>query len=81
MIGREKRVLLRHYLEQGLSKAARWRDWPASADGRCIAGLRRGNWTGSWTRSGSGTDRGSPGLRSLIPTRGSLRSAWKRIRS
>ena len=28
MIGREKRVLLRHYLEQGMNKAAIARDLP-----------------------------------------------------
>lgn len=73
MIGRETRVLLRHYLERELSMAAVARLAGVSradgAGGRCTAGSRRDSWTGIWMRSGSGTDRDGPGLRCSTPTR------------
>ncbi|MCY3610057.1 MAG: hypothetical protein OXH51_00775 [Gemmatimonadetes bacterium] len=49
MIRREKRVLLRHYLEQGMTKAAIARHVGRAAT-RYIGRLRRGSWTGIWTR-------------------------------
>ena len=52
-----------------------------SAGRRCIAGSRRDSWTGIWTRSGSGMDRGGRGLPGSIPTRRSSRPAWPGIRT
>ena len=80
MIGREKRVLLRHYLEQGMPKAAIARHLKISR--RTVY-----NWieAGELDRSAdSKAVRYGPrpgGHRSSIPTRGSSTRAWPSTRS
>ena len=47
MIGRETRVLLRHYLERGMSKATIARRVGVTRR-TVFLGSLRGSWTGSW---------------------------------
>ena len=56
MIGREKRVLLRHYLEQGMNKAVIARDLGVSRR-TVYHWIETGQLDGSWTKSVSGTVR------------------------
>jgi hypothetical protein len=48
MYSRERRVMLRHYLEQGVGKTELARRF-GGAGGRFITGSRRPNSIGSWT--------------------------------
>ena len=81
MIGRETRVLLRHYLEQGANKAAIARQVGVSRRTvyRWIASGQLDR--GSWMTRRSSTDRGDRARRSSIRTRGSFRLGWPSIRS
>ena len=56
MIGREKRVLLRHYLEQGMNKAVIARDLGVSRR-TVYHWIETGQLDRSWTKSVSGTVR------------------------
>ena len=56
MIGREKRMLLRHYLEQGMNKAVIARDLGVSRR-TVYHWIETGQLDREWTKSVSGTVR------------------------
>ena len=67
MFGRETRMLLRHYLEQGTSKSALARQLGASRD-TIHRWIRDGELDRDLEDDACGTDRGRPRRRSSIPT-------------
>lgn len=80
MIGRERRMLLRHYLEQGVSKSALARQVGISRD-TIHRWIRDGDLDRDLDGGGVGTGRGRGYRRSSMRTRGSLRPGWLRFQS